>query len=103
MHLAEGWLATQADQGKCQLNLNPANAGCVYHGHCHQKALGAQAATVAALRKTPGIQLDVLDAGCCGMAGSFGFETEHFDLSTKIAGISLLPSLAKSPERVVIA
>ncbi|HEV8062972.1 MAG TPA: FAD-linked oxidase C-terminal domain-containing protein [Gemmataceae bacterium] len=103
VHLAEGWLGRQVDQGKCQLDLKQAAAPCVYHGHCHQKALGAQAATVAALRKTPGLQLDVLDAGCCGMAGSFGFETEHFDLSTKIAGLSLLPRLAKSPEAVVIA
>jgi Fe-S oxidoreductase len=103
VHLAEGWLAQQVDQGKCALKLNPATSPCVYHGHCHQKALGAQPATVAALRTTPGIELDVLDAGCCGMAGSFGFETEHFDLSTKIAGISLLPSLAKSPDAVVVA
>jgi FAD/FMN-containing dehydrogenase/Fe-S oxidoreductase len=103
VHLAEGWLDKQVDQGKCDLKLNAAIRPCVYHGHCHQKALGAQAATVTALRKTPGIKLDVLDAGCCGMAGSFGFETEHFELSTKIAGLSLLPSLAKSPDAVVLA
>ena len=103
VHLAESWLAQQVDQGKCQLDVKAAAQPCVYHGHCHQKALGAQAGTVAALRKTPGIQLDVLDAGCCGMAGSFGFETEHYNLSTKIAGLSLLPRLAQAPDSVVIA
>ena len=103
VHLAEGWLAKQAEAGKCRLELKPGSAACVYHGHCHQKALGAQPPTVAALRKVPGIQLDVLDAGCCGMAGSFGFETGHFELSEKIAGLSLLPSLKKAPDATVIA
>jgi Fe-S oxidoreductase len=103
VHLAESWLAQQVDQGKCQLAVKAAEKPCIYHGHCHQKALGAQAGTVSALRKTPGIQLDVLDAGCCGMAGSFGFETEHYNLSTKIAGLSLLPRLAQAPDAVVIA
>jgi Fe-S oxidoreductase len=103
VHLAEGWLAKQADQGRCNLPLSTGGSPCVYHGHCHQKALGAQPATVAALRKVSGIQLDVLDAGCCGMAGSFGFETGHFEISEKIAGLSLLPSLNKAPAATVIA
>jgi FAD/FMN-containing dehydrogenase/Fe-S oxidoreductase len=103
VHLAEGWLAREASAGKCQLPLKSGTAPCVYHGHCHQKALGAQPPTVAALRQIPGVQLDVLDAGCCGMAGSFGFEKEHFDLSEKIAGLSLLPALKKAANSTVIA
>jgi Fe-S oxidoreductase len=103
VHLAEGWLAKQAEAGQCQLELKPGSAACVYHGHCHQKALGAHPPTVKALRSVPGIQLDVLDAGCCGMAGSFGFETGHYELSEKIAGLSLLPSLKKSPGATIIA
>jgi Fe-S oxidoreductase len=50
---------------------------------CHQKAL--------------------VDTGCCGMAGSFGYEREHFDLSVKIAELSVLPALAKAPEATVVA
>jgi FAD/FMN-containing dehydrogenase/Fe-S oxidoreductase len=103
VHLAEGWLVKQTEAGQCQLELKPGSAACVYHGHCHQKALGAQPPTVKALRSVPGIQLDVLDAGCCGMAGSFGFETGHYELSEKIAGLSLLPSLKKSPGATIIA
>jgi Fe-S oxidoreductase len=55
------------------------------------------------LRLVPGLEVQVLDAGCCGMAGSFGFEREHFDVSEKIANLALLPALAKEPASVVAA
>jgi Fe-S oxidoreductase len=47
--------------------------------------------------------VDVLDAGCCGMAGSFGFEKEHYEVSVKVAGLALLPALADAPEALVAA
>jgi Fe-S oxidoreductase len=75
----------------------------VLHGHCHQKALVGTGGTAAALRLIPGLDVTVLDTGCCGMAGSFGFEREHFDLSAKVAGLSLLPALAAAPEAVAVA
>lgn len=51
----------------------------------------------------PGLQVKVLDTTCCGMAGSFGYEKEHFDLSVQIAELSLLPALRTSPEAMVAA
>ena len=75
----------------------------LFHGHCHQKAAGAIAASVALLRQIPGTQLDVLDAGCCGMAGSFGFEREHYDLSMQIGGMRLFPSVNAAPDAVIAA
>jgi Fe-S oxidoreductase len=51
----------------------------------------------------PGLAVEVLDTGCCGMAGSFGFEKTHFDLSTKIANLALLPALKQDPEALVLA
>ncbi len=63
------------------------------HGHCHQKALLGADGTAAALRLVPELDVTVLDTGCCGMAGSFGFEREHYDLSVQIANLALLPSL----------
>jgi Fe-S oxidoreductase len=75
----------------------------VLHGHCHQKALRGTGGTAALLRRVPGLELTVLDAGCCGMAGSFGFEKEHYDLSAQIAGLALLPALAAAPEAEVVA
>jgi Fe-S oxidoreductase len=64
----------------------------VLHGHCHQKALVGTAPTVAVL-KAAGYAVTEVDAGCCGMAGSFGFEAEHYDLSLAIAGRRLVPAV----------
>jgi Fe-S oxidoreductase len=59
--------------------------------------------TVAALRLVPGLEPTVLDAGCCGMAGSFGFEKQHYDLSVAIGKMALAPALAAEPEAIVVA
>lgn len=102
-HLAEGWLACEVKQGRLALPLQARQRECVLHGHCHQKALRGVGGTVEALRLIPELHVDVLDAGCCGMAGSFGFEKEHYDVSVRIANLQLLPALAARPEAVVIA
>ena len=102
-HLADGWLAGQVSGGRVSLKLEPREQECVLHGHCHQKALVGAGGSAAALRLVPGFQVDVLDAGCCGMAGSFGFEKEHYDVSVKIANLQLLPALAARPEALVAA
>jgi Fe-S oxidoreductase/FAD/FMN-containing dehydrogenase len=62
------------------------------HGHCHQKALAGTAPTVAVLRAA-GYEVREVDAGCCGMAGSFGFEREHYDVSLAIARRRLVPAV----------
>jgi FAD/FMN-containing dehydrogenase/Fe-S oxidoreductase len=101
--LADGWLAKQVKAGRCRLELGRQPEACVLHGHCHQKALRGPGGSAAALRLVPGLDVKVLDAGCCGMAGSFGYEREHFDVSAKIAGLELLPALRAAPEAVVAA
>ncbi len=75
----------------------------VFHGHCHQKALAGTAATVDLLRAIPGSEVIELDAGCCGMAGSFGFEAEHYDLSMRIGELRLFPAVRAEPESTIIA
>jgi FAD/FMN-containing dehydrogenase/Fe-S oxidoreductase len=101
--LAEGWLARQAKAGRCELTLTERTGRCLVHGHCHQKALRGTGGTAAALRLVSGLDVSVLDTGCCGMAGSFGFEKEHFDVSVQIANLDLLPALAREPGAVVVA
>jgi Fe-S oxidoreductase len=76
----------------------------VFHGHCHQKALAGTAATVSLLRAIPGAEVVELDAGCCGMAGSFGFEAEHYDLSMRIGELRLFPAVrAEAPSTIIAA
>jgi Fe-S oxidoreductase len=101
--MVEGWLAQEAEAGRVELRLRPRPGEAVLHGHCHQKALRGTADTAAALRRVPGLGVRVLETGCCGMAGSFGFEREHYDLSVAVAQLELLPALAKSPEATVLA
>jgi Fe-S oxidoreductase len=101
--MADSWLADQVKEGKCELPLVRSEARCVLHGHCHQKALLGVSASAPLLRLVPGLEVKVLDAGCCGMAGSFGFEQGHYDVSVKIANLALLPALAKEAEATVVA
>ena len=68
-----------------------------FHGHCHQRAIFGTAATRALLARIPGATVRELDDGCCGMAGSFGYEKEHYELSMKIAEDRLLPVLREAP------
>jgi Fe-S oxidoreductase len=73
------------------------------HGHCHQKAMVGTAATVAAL-KWAGYDVSEVDSGCCGMAGSFGFEREHYEISVALGNRRLAPAVkAAHPHALVVA
>jgi FAD/FMN-containing dehydrogenase/Fe-S oxidoreductase len=71
------------------------------HGHCHQKALVGTAPTVAALRWA-GFEVQEVDSGCCGMAGSFGFEREHYDVSVALGNRRLAPAVKAAPAETEI-
>ena len=71
------------------------------HGHCHQKALWGTADTLKLLRTIPGAEVDEMNTGCCGLAGSFGYE--HYALSMKIANDRLLPTIRSHPDAVITA
>jgi FAD/FMN-containing dehydrogenase/Fe-S oxidoreductase len=75
----------------------------LFHGHCHQKALAGTAATTGLLRAIPGAEVTEVDAGCCGMAGSFGFEAEHYDLSMRIGELRLFPAVRAEPAETILA
>ena len=70
----------------------------VLHAHCHQKALWGQEATIALLNKVAPGKVTVLDAGCCGMAGAFGFTADHYEISMRIAELELLPRTREMSE-----
>ncbi|HEY6888841.1 MAG TPA: FAD-linked oxidase C-terminal domain-containing protein [Solirubrobacter sp.] len=100
--LVEELLVEAIDDGALKLrDLGPRRI--LFHGHCHQKALAGTASTVALLQRIPGTEVVELDAGCCGMAGSFGFEAEHYDLSMQIGGMRLFPAVRQEPAETLIA
>ncbi len=87
-----------------ELPLRAATGKILLHGHCHQKSLGLVPASVALLSKIPGAKIMDLDAGCCGMAGSFGYTKQHYEVSVAIAERRLLPAVRKmEPGDVLVA
>jgi Fe-S oxidoreductase len=92
-----------ADAGT-DLSLQTGPKKILLHGHCHQKALVGMAPAVRLLSRIPQCQVIDLDSGCCGMAGSFGYEREHYDLSQAVAERKLLPAVrACEPGTLVVA
>jgi Fe-S oxidoreductase len=92
--LLEEFLAQQHQAGELQLKLKPLSARrALVHGHCHQKAFGTMNSMQQVLALIPELAVEVIDSGCCGMAGAFGYEAAHYELSMKMAELSLLPAV----------
>ncbi|MFL1895476.1 FAD-binding and (Fe-S)-binding domain-containing protein [Aquimarina sp. 2-A2] len=72
------------------------------HGHCHQKALSTIQTTFTALNLPKNYNVTIIPSGCCGMAGSFGYEKEHYDISMKIGEQTLFPAVRKAPTDTII-
>jgi FAD/FMN-containing dehydrogenase/Fe-S oxidoreductase len=89
---------------KLDLPLRAGPSKILVHGHCHQKSMGLLPATMKLLSRIPGASVTDLDAGCCGMAGSFGYSREHYDVSVTIANRKLLPAVREmKPGDVLVA
>jgi FAD/FMN-containing dehydrogenase/Fe-S oxidoreductase len=73
------------------------------HGHCHQKAFDAMAAVDKVLAMIPGVTVSHVQSSCCGMAGSFGYEAEHYDVSMKMAELALFPAVRSNPRSILVA
>jgi FAD/FMN-containing dehydrogenase/Fe-S oxidoreductase len=104
--LLEEFLAREAQAGRLEplkSKLRPLDKRVLLHGHCHQKAFGAVPAIVDVLKLIPGVQPELIETSCCGMAGSFGYEAAHHDVSIQMAELSLLPAIRKYPGAIVIA
>ncbi|NMH88093.1 FAD-binding and (Fe-S)-binding domain-containing protein [Flavivirga algicola] len=74
-----------------------------FHGHCHQKAMSNQLSSFAVLNLPKNYRVTIIPSGCCGMAGSFGYEKEHYEVSMKIGEQTLFPAIRKAPEAVIIS
>lgn len=102
--LFEEWLEGMLASNPTKLTFQPGPERLLLHGHCHQKSLGLVPPAQALLKRIPGADVVELDAGCCGMAGSFGYSTEHFDVSRQVGERRLLPAArALGPNDALVA
>lgn len=104
--LLEEFLAREAKAGKLDAlksQLKPINKSILLHGHCHQKAFDAVSPIMDVIKLIPGAKPELIESSCCGMAGSFGYEATHYDVSMQMAELSLLPAIRKQPDAIVVA
>ena len=99
----EEFLTQQAEAGELDLPLRALpQKHALLHGHCHQKAFGAMGAVERTLRLVPELAVETVKSGCCGMAGAFGYETEHFATSMAMGELDLLPAMREAGEDTLI-
>ncbi len=103
--LFEDFVAREHAAGRFSLPLRALpQSTALLHGHCHQKAFDAMGPVQRVLSMVPGLQVRVVESSCCGMAGSFGYDAEHFDLSMAMAEASLLPAVrAAGADTLIVA
>lgn len=103
--LFEEFLAREKREGRLNLPLRPLEQKtALLHGHCHQKAFGAMSAVQEVLALVPELAVTPIESSCCGMAGSFGYEAEHYKASMAMGELSLLPAVRKAaPDALIVA
>lgn len=102
--LAEDFILQKMKAGRAHFQFDNQPRQILYHGHCQQKANFGTESTLALLSSIPGSTLEEVEAGCCGMAGAFGYESEHYPLSLEIAELALAPRIREAkPETIICA
>ena len=102
--LIEEFIAREADAGRIRPEqFRPTECTIKLHGHCHQKALSSLDPAVRMLSLPLGHRVEIIPSGCCGMAGSFGYEAEHFELSQQIGELVLFPAVRATDADTLIA
>ena len=101
--LFEEFLVAENKAGRLNLPLKTlAQERLLLHGHCHQKAFDQVSKVEEALSLIPGMEVELIESGCCGMAGSFGYEAEHYETSMKMAELDLLPRVREADDKTLI-
>ena len=102
--LIEEFLLGLHQRGELRLPFVSGARSILLHGHCHQKALVGSSPSLQLLRLLPEAQVEEVDSGCCGMAGSFGYEKEHYEMSLAIGNRRLFPAIkTKAPDCEIVA
>ncbi|HCA36643.1 MAG TPA: FAD-binding oxidoreductase, partial [Gammaproteobacteria bacterium] len=95
--LFEEFLLREHQAGRLPLTLKPLpQKHALVHGHCHQKAFAVMGSVRQVLELIPELKVELIESSCCGMAGSFGYEAEHYDTSMAMANLSLIPAIAEA-------
>ena len=103
-YTVEEFIANEAMEGNISHeHFTAQKCSVAVHGHCYQKVLSSQQYLNAALSLPKNYVVQIIPSGCCGMAGSFGYETEHFDISQKVGELVLFPTVRKLDQNTVIA
>jgi Fe-S oxidoreductase len=101
--LFEEFLAREHEAGRLALKLSPLpEKRALLHGHCHQKAFGAMPAVQRALSLVPELKVETIESSCCGMAGAFGYEAAHYEVSMKMAEAALLPKVRAAGDDTIL-
>ncbi len=101
--LLEEFLAAEKDKGQLQLKLKPLPVSqALLHGHCHQKAFAAMSSVQQVLALIPDLKVETIESSCCGMAGAFGYDAKHYDMSMKMGEQSLLPAVRAADKGSII-
>ncbi|MCC7276132.1 MAG: 4Fe-4S dicluster domain-containing protein, partial [Alphaproteobacteria bacterium] len=100
--LFEEFVQAERAAGRFAPTLKPVAKRAVLHGHCHQRAFGTVGAVEAMLRLVPGLEVSAIDAGCCGMAGAFGYQAEHAPVSRAVAEAGPLPHVRAAPADAIL-
>ncbi len=98
----EEFIAQLADEGRLNLTFTEESRKILLHGHCHQKSLVGMKPSLQALSLPPNYSVEEVDSGCCGMAGSFGYEKEHYEISMQMAERRLLPAVRAAGDDTII-
>ncbi len=100
--MIDEFLAGEVQNGNIDCQFTSPYEKILIHGHCHQKALFGTTAMKQMFDRVPGISVSEIDSGCCGMAGSFGYEKEHYDMSIQIGEDRLFPAIRNRKEGTAV-
>ncbi|MEE9257313.1 MAG: FAD-linked oxidase C-terminal domain-containing protein, partial [bacterium] len=100
--LLEEFLLRLKEKGELDLKFREMPGRALVHGHCHQKSLIGTGPSLEALGLVPGLEVEEIPSGCCGMAGSFGYEKEHYEVSMAVGELKLFPAVREGGEGVHI-
>jgi len=100
--LLEEYLCRRLDAGVWRPQFSSAPRSVLLHGHCHQKSLVGTGPSLRLLKMPAAFRTEEIDSGCCGMAGAFGYEKEHYEISLQIGEMRLFPTIRRAPEDALI-